>query len=448
MLHDAIQTYHDLLTDARAAESQGQLDEQQRRRGLAFGDRPLCTVLRPRFLSPEQYRFLQERVAVLLRAFAKAQARALADPTFRAQFGLSAVEEELFQLDPGFRCAYPTSRLDAFFVSESDLHFTEYNAETPAAPAYHDALTEVFFALPVVREFLRRYRLIPLPARPGVYHALVDAYQQWARRRDLPRVAILDWREVPTYSEFVLFQDYFRAHGLECVIADPREVEYRDGRLMAGDFHVTLIYKRVLINELLDRGGLDHPVVRAVRDGAVCMVNPFRCKALYKKASFAVLTDERNAGLFDAAERQAVAAHLPWTRRVEERHTQIDGQAIDLIPFIQKNRERFVLKPNDDYGGKGIVLGWTVGDADWERAVQTALAEPYVVQQRVNLPQEPYPSWIDGRLRLIDRMLDTAPFVCHGEYADGCLTRISTAALLNVTAGGGSTVPTFVAEKR
>ena len=36
-------------------------------------------------------------------------------------------------------------------------------------------------------------------------------------------------------------------------------------------------------------------------------------------------------------------------------------------------------------------------------------------------------------------MLDTAPFVAHGESVDGCLTRLSTAALLNVTAGGGST---------
>jgi hypothetical protein len=31
---------------------------------------------------------------------------------------------------------------------------------------------------------------------------------------------------------------------------------------------------------------------------------------------------------------------------------------------------------------------------------------------------------------------------------DGVLTRLSTAALLNVTAGGGSNVPTYVVEKR
>ena len=53
---------------------------------------------------------------------------------------------------------------------------------------------------------------------------------------------------------------------------------------------------------------MDHPVVRAVRDGAVCMANGFRCKLLHKKASLAVLSDERNARLFGPEERAAIAA--------------------------------------------------------------------------------------------------------------------------------------------
>ncbi len=64
------------------------------------------------------------------------------------------------------------------------------------------------------------------------------------------------------------------------------------------------------------------------------------------------------------------------------------------------------------------------------------------------MPTEPYPSVVDGTLHLVDRMLDTAPFVLDGTAVDGCLTRLSTAALLNVTAGGGSTVPCFVVEQR
>lgn len=448
MLNDTIQTYLDLLTPDLAAASQERLDEQQRRRGLGFGGRPLCTVLRPRFLTSEQYRFLRRRVGVVMQAFNAVHAAAVADAGFRRQFRLTPEEEALFSVEPGYRCPMPTSRLDAFFTPDGNLRFTEFNAETPAAPAYTDELADAFLTLPIVAAFQRRYCAVVYPARPGVYHALAESYAEWRGVRELPRVAILDWREVPTYSEFVLFERYFREQGLPCVIADPREVEFREGKLLAGGFHVTLIYKRVLISELIERGGMDHPVFRALRAGAACMVNPLRCKPLYKKASLAVLSDERNAGLFTPQQQEAIEAHVPWTRVVEERKTTFEGRDIDLVPFALANKDRLVLKPNDDYGGKGIVLGWTVDAGRWHEAVQAALQTPYVVQDRITLPSEPFPALADGKLHVGERMLDTAPYVVQGEYVDGCLTRIATDPLLNVTAGGGSTVPTFVIEPR
>ncbi|HZD10654.1 MAG TPA: hypothetical protein VE553_04865 [Candidatus Binatia bacterium] len=448
-LQDAIQTYHDLLTPELALESQEQLDAQLRRQGLYFGSRPLCTVLRPRFLTYPQYRYLQVDIRPLLSAFHKSYQAALEDGDVRSQFGLFPWEEALMEVDPGYPYPTPVSRLDAFFVSSDEsLYFTEYNAEVPAASAYNDVLSEVFYGLPITREFLHRYEIRSLPTRYRVMHALLDAFRHWGGRRREPRLAILDWDDVPTYSEFRLFTDYFRSQGLQCIICTPQEMEYRNGKLMVGDFHVNLIYKRILITELVERGGFDHDVVRAVRDGAVCMVNPFRCKLLYKKASLAVLSDENNEHLFDEAERHAIRNHIPWTRTVAERYTIYDGRKVDLIPFILENKDRMVLKPNDDYGGHGIVLGWLLDDSAWYTAVRNAMSAPHVVQEKVRIPREPYPSVIDGELKIYDRMLDTAPFIFYGEYVDGCLTRLGTDPLLNVTAGGGSSVPTFVVDRR
>ena len=452
MLREAIDGYHELLDVELAGESQWRLDEQLRRRALFFGDRALCTVLRPRFLSAQQYRFLQRRAAVVLKAFETAYEAAIENERVLAQFKLVDWECALIRHDPGFRDPSPVSRLDAFFVGESGgLRFTEYNAETPAGGAYNDVLTEAFYGLPIVREFLKRWDLRPLPARHNVLHALLDAYQQWSGTRTLPRIAIVDWAEVPTRNEFVLFQDYFARQGIDCVIADPRDMEYTGGRIVADGAPVDLIYKRVLISELVQRQGIDSPVIRAVRDGAVCMVNPLRCKILHKKASLAVLSDERNASLFSADEREAIEAHIPWTRVVEERTTTAPDapkNTVDLLPFIAAHRDQLVLKPNDEYGGKGIVLGWEVDQQGWEQAIRAALEEPYIVQQRVALPTEPYPSYVDGRVHVVERMVDTAPYAAYGSYVDGCLSRLSTAALLNVTAGGGSQTPTFVVEKR
>jgi uncharacterized circularly permuted ATP-grasp superfamily protein len=450
MLSDVIGHYHDLLgRGTLAADSHEQLDRETRLRDLYFGDRPVCTVLRPRFLTPDQFRYLQRRVKLLLSAFNKVLRLALTDATFRSQFGLSELEETLIASDPGFDEPSPTARLDSFFVSEQELKFTEHNAETPAGASYQDVLSEMFFALPVMQEFLRRYQVRPLPARAGVLRAILRTYERWrGSRSEPPRIGIIDWGDVPTVSEFRLFDAYFRSHAIESRILEPKDLVYSGGKLMADDYHVTLIYKRVLISELLEHGGLEHPMVRAVRDGAVCMVNGFRCKILYKKASFAVLSDERNARLFSDSELGAIAEHIPWTRRVAERQTTLDGKTIDLIPFVLANRDRFVLKPNDDYGGKGIVLGWDVDAATWERAVQTALRVPYVVQQRVNLPTEDFPSWHNGAVHIIPRTTDTNPYCVFGTDMDSCLTRISTEKLVNVTAGGGSTVPTFVVEER
>ncbi|HEX5727564.1 MAG TPA: hypothetical protein VFX98_18980 [Longimicrobiaceae bacterium] len=450
-LREAFETWHGLLeSDDLAAETAGRMEEEHRRRGMYFGDRALCTVLRPRFLTPEQYRWVRGRVQTLARAFGRAHERAVADDAFRARFHLLDWEEELVRHDPGFPSPCPTSRPDAFYDSEAQtLRFTEFNAETPAAPAYMDVLSEVFLALPVMREFLRTHVVHPLPARHGVLHALTGAFRSWSGTREAPRIGILDWADVPTYSEFVFFRDYFRAHGLECEIADPREVEYRGGRLLtAGGFHVTLIYKRVLIDELVLRMGMDSPVVRAVLDGAVCMVNPFRCKILYKKASLAVLSDERHADLFTPDEREAIEAHVPWTRVVEERATAFHGERVDLLPWAAENRERLVIKPNDDYGGRGIVLGWLATADEWRAALATALESPHVVQERIVLPVEPFPSWEDGGVQVFDRMLDLAPFVTDGHGVNGALTRLATDPLLNVTAGGGSSVATMLVEAR
>jgi len=451
VLRDGIDEYHALLTNDMAGESQRQLDEQLRLRGLFFGDRPLCSVLRPRFVSPAQYRFLQARGAVTLRAFRKAYEAALANDAVLDQFRLTDWERELAHVDAGFRDASPVSRLDAFFVNETGgLRFTEYNAETPAGGAYNDVLSELFLGLPVMREFIKHWDVRPLPARHNVLHALLDAYAQWSGTHHRPRIAIVDWPDVPTRSEFLLFQEYFARQGFECAIVDPAELSYDGKRLRDAQKPIDLVYKRVLLSELVERGGheTNHPLLRAVKERAVCMVNPPACKILHKKASLAVLHDERNAHLFDATELEAIHASIPWTRVVEERRTEHDGQSVDLLPFIAEHRDQLVLKPNDEYGGKGIVLGWEVDAAAWQQAIRAALAEPYIVQQRIVLPTEPYPSITDGSVSFIERMVDTAPYVAYGDYVDGCLTRLATASLLNVTAGGGSQTPTFIAERR
>ncbi|MBK9548607.1 MAG: hypothetical protein IPO52_05760 [Gemmatimonadetes bacterium] len=342
MSQHAVAAYHEGLDDGLARESSEWLTARQRDIGLTFGERPLCTVIRPRFLSPHEYDTLRTASASLLGAFRHAGAMAQDDAEFRAQFRLADWEEQLLERAPRLHVAAPLSRLDAFIDPVTGIaRITEYNGETPAGTGYTDALAELFLALPAMRPFLERWVVRPLPAMGHVHNVLLESWHRFRGVRTVPSIAIVDWDDVPTQAEFRICLDYFRAMGVPCRITTPEALRYEGGKLKDADGTVIdLIYKRVLLHELIAEGGLNHPMVRAVADGAVCMVNPFACKPLHKKASLAVLSDERNAGRFSHDERAAISRHVPWTRVVEERKTVIEGSRSTSCPGCSGSASR------------------------------------------------------------------------------------------------------------
>jgi len=175
-------------------------------------------------------------------------------------------------------------------------------------------------------------------------------------------------------------------------------------------------------------------------------VNSFRAKLLDKKMLFAMLHDERITKHYTAEEAQAIKTHVPWTRRIaEHKTTGPDGAPIDLLPWLMANRNDLVLKPNDEVGGRGVLLGANLEPSFWERAVKLALIDPSVVQKRIHLPSAMFPeTGAAGELFFSRRFIESDPYLFRGE-TKGVLTRLSATTLCNVQAGAG-TVPTFVLE--
>ncbi|NWF69860.1 MAG: circularly permuted type 2 ATP-grasp protein [Chloroflexi bacterium] len=447
-LNEAIDVYHSLLDDDLAAEASAELYQRLRPRHLYFGSRPLCTVLRPYFYLADDWNYLKRETEVLLGAFARAHEACLHSADLRQQLALESYEEQLFSLDIGGVIPWTTSRLDSFFlVNQKTLKYVEYNAETPAGMGYEDILAEVFLELEPMKRFQQHYNVQSMPMLGDLLNALLRAYKDWGGH-DKPQIAIVDWREVPTLNEHEICRDYFERHGVRTIMVDPRALEFRDGHLWAGRFRVDLIYKRVLISELIFRMGVDNAITRAVKARAVLMTNSFSAKLMAKKASFAFLSDERNAHLFTADQQRVIAAHIPWTRLISQRKTMYQGQEIDLVEYVALHPDNFVLKPNDEYGGKGVIIGWETPPERWHAALAEALNTPYVVQERVSTIVRNFPAWIDGALDISPRFVDANPYVFYGNTVHGCLTRLSSLALLNVTAGGGSVVPTFLISKK
>ncbi len=279
---------------------------------------------------------------------------------------------------------------------------------------------------------------------------LVDCYEEFLGRRPdrAPHIAIVDLKGMPTQNEFELFREYFEAEGYPSVITSPDELEFRGGRLRAGEFEINIVYKRLLVNEYLPIIKQHPALLDAYRARAICMVNSFRSKIIHKKALFAVLTDARHANLFTEEERAMITGHVPWTRQVRAGRSDYYGDEIDLLEFISERRNRLVLKPNDDYGGHGIYIGWNLDKTAWDKAIQDASGNgDYVVQERVPTAREVFPALTaDGKIEFAEQLVDLDPLLFNGKVGSA-FTRLSSNELANVSSGGGM-VPTFIISKR
>jgi hypothetical protein len=450
MLKEAVDYYHDLLNDRDLAQSSlALLDQGLERAKLIFGGRRLSPYLRPHFVSEDDFTQVVHVCETVWQAIEKVKDAAVADESLLDELGLTPIERELVKIDPGYRAVSPTARLDSF-LTEATYSFVELNGESPAGIAYADAAFEIFEQLPVMKRFAESYSLRRFEGRPLMLKVLLDCFAEFLGRKPdrAPHIAIVDLKDMPTQKEFELFREYFESQGCPSIIASPDELEFADGRLRARDFEIDIVYKRLLVNEYLPIMKEQPALLDAYRARAICMVNGFRSKIIHKKALFAVLTDARFESLFTASERETITGHVPWTRRVRSGRSDYFGEDIDLLPFIDERRDRLVLKPNDDYGGHGIYIGWNTDEIGWDEAIHNALANgDYLVQERVPTARETFPALTpEDTIQFVEQLVDLDPLLFNGKVGSA-FTRLSSNELANVTAGGGM-VPTFVIGKK
>src|SRR5207237_9413187 len=98
--------------------------------------------------------------------------------------------------------------------------------------------------------------------------------------------ASVGWKEVPTFSEFALLRDAFAARGVPTIVCDPRDLDFTSSRLTANDVRIDLVYRRVLINDIVSRAEECRALVAAYEAGGVGVANLPRCQTPHQKGVF------------------------------------------------------------------------------------------------------------------------------------------------------------------
>ncbi|MDE2260870.1 MAG: hypothetical protein KGK17_11165 [Betaproteobacteria bacterium] len=190
--------------------------------------------------------------------------------------------------------------------------------------------------------------------------------------RPLKSIAIVD--DDPArqflYPEFLLFQQYFQRHGLEATVADPADLQLRDGQLWHGAAAIDLVYNRLTDFSF---GAPSHAVLREAWLSRAAVVTPHpRAHALYAdKRNLALLTDEaclRKWGV-PPATRDILLASIPPTEVVDAAQAE----------RLWRERRHLFFKPVAGFGSRAAYRG----DKLTQRVWQEILAGDYVAQRLV-----------------------------------------------------------------
>jgi len=167
------------------------------------------------------------------------------------------------------------------------------------------------------------------------------------------------------------------------------------------------------------------------------VVNSFRSELGRRRALFALLTDEQFTRSWPASERRLIAHHVPWTRLMLPQRTSHRGHSVDLPKFVSKNRKHFILAPNEVPSQQPTFYGREMSQPAWDRAINSALRTPYVVQEAVPAIKRPFPVFQYGELQIRELHVMFHPHIL--------LDRMQgLAATLNQSANG-AVVPTSYA---
>jgi hypothetical protein len=408
--------------------------------GLTFGGKLQCRSLRPAFITKERLAVLRDATHAVVAALDIVERKALADKSFARSLGLSEAEIDLAAIDPGYSGSTAVSRLDMYF---DDLPFAiEYNADSPAGMAYEAGQARLALDLPPMQRFAAEQRVDHLPVETALRESLLSVWHEFRERRAAhaplsPTIAIVDMADAPTTAEFHLVARDLNEHGIAAIVASPDDLRYDGAALFVGGTRVHMVYRRLLVSDFLARYGLDHPLAAAYRHGGTCVASSFRCKIAHKKLSLAAIVDPSNPLQLGEAQRAALDPLIPPTVR-------LDGPTKATVFIAQ---QMSVLKPNDNYGGRGVVVGWECSSDEWRAALDAAVKGDFVVQVRAPARYEMFPIFDpdapEKGVHLERLLVDCNPFVFRNGDLGGLLTRLSPSAIVNV-ARGGQAVPTFV----
>jgi uncharacterized circularly permuted ATP-grasp superfamily protein len=403
---------------------------------LLFGDKPVPMIFPPFVLSSKRWEELTQQLDRLNSVLARIEPK-LQEKKWLDWLGFDEAEQAWIKIENQIRPGNTISRVDGFLSelpeTAGQYQIVELNIDSPGGAAFLDVGSEIVCDTEIWKEFQRVAPGRTIPFREALYDHIERVWQTYLEDNPeassavgRPRIAIVDWVTVSTHREFELIAQGLSERGYDTLVADPRELSFSLGRLRCYDGKpIDLVYRRVLVEDMLRDPAGSRAVIEACKAGAVCLVNSFASKPLTVKSLLALFHEPDAEEILSTEDLAEIKALVPLTLKLTKKN----------LDQVIKEQERFVLKPADGWGAQGLYLGWRCTREEWAEHAKRSLAlGGYVAQDRVPIPKRSLPTWTGAEWECFSYLFDLSPYGL-AEKSVSPLVRLSPSEVLNVKRG-------------
>ena len=334
------------------------------------------TVHIPKVFDAVDVHRFENIVQTSTRIFEKVIAAYRADETVRALFGFSKELEELILLPARYACELPMARMDIFYEQESGaFEFCEINTDGAAAMFRDLELRKALVHNPAHQAVMRQFKLEPFELFDTWVECFMKLYQSYPKHVETPTVAIADFLDNATLSDFEEFERRFQAAGIACAICDVRELRYQNGSLYsAKGERIDAVYRRAVTGDVMAHYDEVQDFLQAVKEDAVFVAGSFATQVIHNKWLFYVLHHPYAATFLNEEELAFVKAHVPQTIEFSAKYISLET--------VRKNKDEYILKPMDAYASKGVyAAGRECTPEKWEHITAQLYESSYICQK-------------------------------------------------------------------
>lgn len=335
---------------------------------------PVDFLYMPKIYTPEAFACLSSLGKMTYNILGKIISAYQQDPSYRRLFPFPKELEEWILLPSPYPSPLPLARLDLFFNEDNfDFTFCEFNADGASSMNRDREIRNALKTTPAWQEMSKNWDLTGFELFHSWVKAFKKIYLSSSGSQEKPFIVITDFMESGTTEEFKVFQTAFEQAGYETEIWEIRQLKYQhDGLYTPQGRKIDAIYRRAVTGEMFQKRDEIKDFIQGIKKEKVVVIGALSTQIIHNKVLFSVIQRQETMSLLNSQEQDFVKSHFPYT---------VSLDAKTDINQLQQEKEKWIIKPQDLYGSRGVYAGKDQSEKEWLQLLDKYKNNGYLAQK-------------------------------------------------------------------